>query len=206
MRRILLLSIVVLSSTLVSSQNINEVFKKIPFEILPGLTVEDKDIIVVDKSVVSVPTPLGQMNKLQHSDTYLKIQTSEIGTTQIKLLPYRDESVIICVVKTVCDKACDSKIDFYDVDWNKVEDASLLSYNIKDFVDVDSINNSLSTKIDLPLFYPYSIALSDNSDDVTIRTNILNLVPKTLRAEFELYIKNEEITMQWGGDAYSIKK
>ncbi len=206
MRRILLLSIVVLSSTLVSSQNINEVFKKIPFEILPGLTDEDKDIIVVDKSVVSVPTPLGQMNKLQHSDTYLKIQTSEIGTTQIKLLPYRDESVIICVVKTVCDKACDSKIDFYDVDWNKVEDASLLSYNIKDFVDVDSINNSLSTKIDLPLFYPYSIALSDNSDDVTIRTNILNLVPKTLRAEFELYIKNEEITMQWGGDAYSIKK
>jgi hypothetical protein len=60
------------------------------------------------------------------TEDYTLVQTSEIGTLEMKLLPVNDSTKVICMVKTVCASACDSDVRFYTSDWSKELDAASL--------------------------------------------------------------------------------
>jgi hypothetical protein len=53
------------------------------------------------------------------TDDYALIQTSEVGTLEMKLFPVNDSTKVVCMVKTVCASACDSEIRFYTSDWRQ---------------------------------------------------------------------------------------
>ena len=53
------------------------------------------------------------------TEDYVLLQTSAVGTLEMKLLPVNDSTKVVCMVKTVCASACDSEIRFYTTDWKQ---------------------------------------------------------------------------------------
>ena len=53
------------------------------------------------------------------TEDYVLLQTSAVGTLEMKLLPVNDSTKVVCMVKTVCASACDSEIRFYTSDWKQ---------------------------------------------------------------------------------------
>lgn len=158
-------------TTLANGQTVGDLFKAMPSELLPGLSEGNKTMLLVDTGQTSVPYPLGEVKKRVHSDDHLLLQTSNVGTIELKLLPVAyppvikdlmskevatqdtetrnpapqdsspqdfitkdtvtenpaiQDSMIICVIRTVCAQACDSRIDFYSTGWEIINDSTLL--------------------------------------------------------------------------------
>lgn len=131
-------------SVSISAQDLNSVFLTIPDEILLGLTVEDKNKLISQPNgtdTITVENALGgNIKRLDISRDYISLETSKIGNLQIKVLPLVNNSKIICVIKTVCGKACDSNVRFYTTDWTLVSQAGLspekdLSWFLKSDID-----------------------------------------------------------------------
>ena len=56
-------------------------------EYLPAFTEADKTMLLVGLVTISNSLPLGKIERLEYTDTFLSIRTSEVGTMQIKILP-----------------------------------------------------------------------------------------------------------------------
>jgi hypothetical protein len=84
-----------------------------------GVSEGNKTMLLVDSGKTTVPYALGEIKKLEQSSDYLKIKTSDAGTTQLKMLPVAKDSSIVCIIKTVCAEACDSHISFYTTNGKK---------------------------------------------------------------------------------------
>lgn len=99
------------------AQNIRDIFGKMPEELLIGVSDNNKVLLTADTMAITIPYTMGEISKKHQSDTELLLQTSEVGTTQIKLLPVATDSTVVCVIKTVCSPYCDSHISFYSTSW-----------------------------------------------------------------------------------------
>jgi len=124
-------------------QTLSDLFKSMPQEILPGFTEADKTMLLVDTSLTVIPYALGEIERVSYNDTYLYLRTSDVGTLQLKLLPLVNNTYIICMIKTVCAKACDSNIRFFSTDWKPLDSSSLLpKINADLFFNKDNIKDS----------------------------------------------------------------
>lgn len=56
------------------------------------------------------------------SDTFANVVLNNAAQMQIKLLPLNDSSQVVCTIKTVSKPVADSRVNFYSVDWNKLQD------------------------------------------------------------------------------------
>jgi len=130
MKKIASLVIMCLCSIILYAQDITTVFLSTPDSILYGVNAEGKDKLIANLSdtvTASIPSSLnGEVKRLQVSDDFISIQTSEAGSLQIKLLPLINDSKIICVVTTVCGKACDSYVQFYTTNWEPLPNSKVL--------------------------------------------------------------------------------
>jgi hypothetical protein len=101
---------------------------------------EDTAEIVVERSGFGT---LSGIKRRSISADYIELQTSGSGSIQIKLLPLINDSKIICVVKTVCGKACDSRIRFYTAEWAPITRGDLFPKVDKDiFIAANADRNS----------------------------------------------------------------
>ena len=123
MRTILLIVVSVLCGISASAQNMKSVFIAMPDSITPLLTKVNKEDCVdfldsnMKAEVKNRFDGTAEMKVL--TDGYTLIQTSEVGTLEMKLLPVNDSTKVVCMVKTVCASACDSEICFYTSDWKQ---------------------------------------------------------------------------------------
>ena len=128
MRTILLIVVSVLCGISVSAQDMKSVFIAMPDSITPLLTKVNKEDFVdfldsnMKAEVKNRFDGTAEMKVL--TEDYTLVQTSEIGTLEMKLLPVNDSTKVICMVKTVCASACDSDIRFYTSDWSEELDAA----------------------------------------------------------------------------------
>ena len=119
------------------AQNMRSVFISMPDSITPLLTKVNKEDCVdflasdMKAEVKNRFDGIAEMKVL--TDDYTLVQTSEIGTLEMKLLPINDSIKVICMVTTVCASACDSDIRFYASDWSK-------ELNIEDFLQIPSVD------------------------------------------------------------------
>lgn len=204
MRKIFVVFFILLYSSLIWSQKIDDVFREMPFEILPGLTDEDKEMMMIDTGKVSVPSQLGEVSKIEHSDTYVKFTTSKAGTTQIKILGSDYDSLIICVVKTVCDSICDSDIKFYSTDWVELDRTQLLKYvSIDSFLRSKDIISILSVDAVLPLFYPVSAELYAESEHIILKMDLEDVLSKDQFEILRPYIVKSEVELKWNGASFN---
>ena len=107
-------------------QTIDEIFKTMPEELLPAFSEANKTMLLVDSSLSVIPYALGEIEKLEYSDTFLSLRTSKVGTMQIKILPLVNNTKIVALINTVCTKVCDSDVRFFTEKWEEVDKRSLL--------------------------------------------------------------------------------
>ena len=127
MRTLLLIIVSILGVVSVSAQDMKSVFIAMPDSITPLLTKVNKEDCVdfLDSNMkAEVKNRFdGTVEMKVLTEDYTLVQTSEIGTLEMKLLPVNDSTKVVCMVKTVCASACDSDIRFYASDWSKELDA-----------------------------------------------------------------------------------
>ncbi len=102
MKRYIILLLLSSISFLSSGQTINELFKSMPSEYLPAFSEANKTMLLVDSSLSVIPYALGEIERLEYTDTFLSLKTSEVGTMQIKILPLVNNTQIVALIKTVC--------------------------------------------------------------------------------------------------------
>ena len=127
MKRYIILLILSSITFLSYGQTMNELFKTMPSEYLPAFSEANKTMLLVDSSLSVIPYSLGEIERLDYSDTFLSLKTSEVGTMQIKILPLVNKTQVIALIKTVCSSnVCDSDIRFFTNEWEEIEKSSLL--------------------------------------------------------------------------------
>ena len=204
MRKVLLIVVSVLCGISASAQDMKSVFIAMPDSVTPLLTKVNKEDFVdfldsnMKAEVKNRFDGTAEMKVL--TEDYTLVQTSEIGTLEMKLLPINDSIKVVCMVKTVCASACDSNVRFYASDWSKELDAaSFLQRPSADvfFLPNDTLSEEgilIRKKADMHLM---KASLSkDNPTLAFIYTtpDYLNLEDKE---KLKLHLRKEPVVLEW---------
>ena len=181
------------------SQKMSDIFKNAPAEILPGFSEADKTMLLVDTALNTIPNAIGKMQRLNYTEDYLKIKSSEVGNIQIKLLPLVNNTKIICVIKTVCAHSCDSQIQFYSVDWTPIESTSLLpALSAETFFDESKKDSqSYSNALSLIDMEPISAEFENDSNDLILSFNYKAYISTENLDKIKPFIKQDSLTLHW---------
>ncbi|MDR2815568.1 MAG: DUF3256 family protein [Proteiniphilum sp.] len=185
-------------------QNIGGLFKSMPPELLPGVSESNKTMLLVDSGETTIPYALGEIKKLGQSSSYLKIKTSDAGATQLKLLPAGKDSLIVCIIKTVCAEACDSHISFYTTKWKKIENNAFLPEISKE-IFFDSSKKEMENykyAVSLQHIYPISADFSESGSDLTLTFNYKPLLDNDQITEIKPFLKSEAIVLKWENGSF----
>jgi hypothetical protein len=199
MKKNLILFLFAVSSFCSFGQKIDDVFKTMPDSILPGLSGDNKIMMLMDTGKTVIPYQLGAFEKLSHRDSYLNIRSSEVGTTQIKLLTLINNSKIVCVVKTVCSAVCDSQIAFYSTAWEKLEKNSLLpDIDIESFFDSSKKgSDNYKFAVSLPDILPVKACFEGGGDDLTFSIDFSSYLMQEDREQMKPFLKTEQLVLKW---------
>ena len=186
------------------AQNMKSVFVAMPDSITPLLTKVNKEdcIDFLDSNMkAEVKNRFdGTAEMKVVTEDYTLVQTSEVGTLEMKLLPVNDSTKVICMVKTVCATACDSEIRFYTSDWKEELDAQAFLTEPKEsdfFLPNDSVTDEsvlIRKKADMLL-----MKASLSKDDVSLI--FIYTTPDYLneedREKLLPYLRKEPVVLQW---------
>ncbi len=129
-RKLFILLFLSLSTFVMGQVRMNNLIEDIPFEILPGMNKEllgelslghgQEDTLKV-KNIFTGTTCIDSI-----SNDFVKIISSDVVETQIRLLFFKDSTYIISVVKTFNEPVKESTISFYSKTWKPLEDNFML--------------------------------------------------------------------------------
>lgn len=121
----------------VMAQNMKSVFVAMPDSVTPLLTKVNREdcIDFLDSNMKAVvKNRFGNVAEMKVlTGDYVLMQTSEVGTLEMKLLPLADSTKVICMVKTVNVPVADSSVRFYTSDWSQQLD-------VKEFLQLPSMD------------------------------------------------------------------
>lgn len=143
----------------VSAQDMRTVFMNAPEELFPLLTKSHRADFIdyIDAGMTAkVTNRLDGVSVLEElSDDYLRLAATASSTVQMKMLPFENDT-IICVVNTVKAESADSRICFYDKEWQRVDGREMFEYpSLEDF-----FVSSATEYIDVCDIYLVSLMLS----------------------------------------------
>ena len=200
-----ILPIFLLLSFTIQGQTIGDIFKMMPQEMLPGVSEGNKTMLIVDSANASVPYIFGEIKKVNHTNDYLKIETSESGTTQLKLLPISTDSMVVSVINTVCGgtnaDVCNSIIKFYTTHWEKLDDDLFISALSPELFMDSSKKESDNYKyaLSLPDIYPISATFNESNTDLKLVFHYKERLTNLQLKEFEPYLNSDTIVLEWDG-------
>lgn len=121
----------------VSAQDMRTVFLNAPDVVFPMLSSNDRaDLVDFFEAgmTAKVRNRLDGVSVLAGlTYDYLSLATTASSNMQLKLLPFNGDTVI-CMVKTVKAEAADSRICFYDKQWNRLDGNGMFTMpEISDF-------------------------------------------------------------------------
>ena len=204
MRKVLLLVVSVLCGISASAQDMKSVFIAMPDSITPLLTKVNKEDFVdfldsnMKAEVKNRFDGTAEMKVL--TEDYTLVQTSEIGTLEMKLLPVNDSTKVICMVKTVCASACDSDVRFYTSDWSKELDAaSLLQRPSADvfFLPNDTLSEEgvlIRKKADMHLM---KVSLSKDNPTLTFIYTTPDYLNQEDKEKLLPHLRKEPVVLEW---------
>ncbi|MDD3075152.1 MAG: DUF3256 family protein [Proteiniphilum sp.] len=191
-------------STIVEAQQVGDLFKAMPPELLPGVSEGNKTMLLVDSGKTTVPYPLGEIVKEAYGNDYLRLQTSKIGTLQLKLLPVSEDSVVVCLIKTVCGNVCDSHISFYTSEWKKLgKEAFLPTISAEIFLN-SSQKKSENDKyaVSLPDIYPISATFNETGTDLTVTFHYKERLAEEQIQQLEPLLKGDSLVLTWKNGSF----
>lgn len=147
----------ILGFTLTASlqaQEAKQVFVNMPDSILPILTKVNRadciDFLDSDMRAL-IKNRFDQQSEMTRlTSDYIHMQLSPLSTFELKLLPLTDTTRIICTIRTVCSKACDSRISFYTTDWTPLASANYITPPLSTDFLPDSIPAAISDTLRTP--------------------------------------------------------
>lgn len=186
-------------STFIHAQQVGDIFKSIPAELLPGISEGNKTMLLVDKGKTTVPYSLGEIEKVVHGDDYLQFNTSDVGTLQLKLLPVSDDSVIVCLVRTVCANVCDSHLSFYSSDWKKLDSKLFLPDISVEYFLNSSPKEPKNDKyaVSLPDISPISASFSETGTDLTLKLHYEERLTDEQIQNLKPLLKSDSVILKW---------
>ena len=188
----------------VMAQNMKSVFVAMPDSVTPLLTKVNREdcIDFLDSNMKAVVKNrfcnVAEMKVL--TDDYVLMQTSEVGTLEMKLLPLADSTKVICMVKTVNVPVADSSVRFYTSDWSQQLD-------VKEFLQLPSMdafflpNDSLKDeailtrkKADMHLM---KAQLSKEDTSLTFTYTTPDYLNEEDREKLLPHLRKEPIVLRW---------
>lgn len=201
------ISLFLLVSIAIQGQTIGDIFKLMPEDMLPGVSEGNRTMLIVDSTNTAVPYIFGEIKKVSHSDDYLKIETSEIGSIQLKILPISEDSSIVSFIRTVCGGSnadvCNSIITFYTLDWSVLDNKSLLP-EVSPIIFMDSSMKEIDNykyALSLPDLNTISATFNETDTDLTLQFHYKDRLTELQTKEFEPFLKSDTVVLKWN-DSY----
>ena len=125
------IAVLFFSLPMLAQQPAKTLFNNIPDRLCPTLTkVNRADFIdFMESNMRAVVTDRFntscEMTNL--TSDYLKIQLTEKSSWEMKVLPVNDSTQVVCTINTYAAPVADSKVSFYDTDWNELETSAFLT-------------------------------------------------------------------------------
>ena len=204
MKRYSILLLISCITLLSYGQTMDELFKTMPDELLPAFSEENKTMLLVDSSLLVIPYALGEIERLDYSDTFLSLKTSKVGTMQKKILPLVNKTQIIALIKTVCSSVCDSDIRFFTNEWEEIEKSNLLpTIPPHIFFDEKELNTPefkwAVSQIDI---FPLQFEFKDGGNDLQIKFDIVNHLSSQDSLKIKPYLVKETIDLLWNKSTF----
>ena len=204
MRRRLLIIVSIFCALSATAQNMKSVFVSMPDSIAPLLTQTNKEdcIDFLDSNMKAVvKNRFGNEAEMKAlTENYVLMQTSPVGTLEMKLLPVNDSTNVVCMVKTVCASACDSEVHFYTSDWSKKLDAkNFLQTPEADafFLPNDTLTDEdalIRKKADMHLM---KVSLSKDDASLTYIYSTPDYLNEEDREKLLPHLRKEPIVLRW---------
>lgn len=127
MKRVVLFAVSCVLTLGLAAQTISlkDVFIVMPDSILPLLSKNDRmDLMDYHESGIVPRTAnrLGGVSEMTYfGSDRLTVQTTSESVFEMVLLPCRNGSTLVCVINTVLAGYADSRIDFYNVYWDRID-------------------------------------------------------------------------------------
>ncbi|MBO4613176.1 MAG: DUF3256 family protein [Bacteroidaceae bacterium] len=124
MKRIILILIFSFSHFLTFAQPMSEVFTVMPDSILPLLTQKNRRDMVDFYNNYMEAKVRNRLNDYVQLDTltpdYLRLRLSTVSMAEMKLLQTEDSLQVICLIQSITSPVRDSRITFYDKNWQRL--------------------------------------------------------------------------------------
>ena len=203
--RKLLISIMFLfggALTMVSAQDMRSIFLNAPDDIFPLLSGNDRADLVdyIEAGMTAKVTNRLDGTTVLHEleNDYLRLATTASSDVQLKLLPFQNDTVI-CMIKTVKAEAADSRIRFYDKEWNVLNGELMFRFpSISEFFT--SAANEYVDKCDI-----YLVSLTLSATDNTLAAEYT--MPDYMSVEDSKKVKPllRKLVYRWTGSCYVIE-
>lgn len=209
MKKIVYTFSLLLIGLVAQAQNIAPLVIAMPDDMLIGVTLDQrKQLIAPEKDTAQtvVVNAVGDtIKRLGFTDDYIALQTSKVGTLQVKLLSLVNNSQIIGVITTVCGPACDSRIDFYTTDWNPLGQPDLFPQIDKEIFlkgDIDRTSDDFLNAYASLDMTPVKLNFSSSDKNIVVTYDIKNYLSKDDYKKLEPFLKETPQVYTWDKFAY----
>ena len=185
----------------VAAQDMRAVFLGMPDSIIPLLTENNRADCVdfVDAGMrAQVTNRLGGKSELlKLTGDYLRMKTSSHSIFEMKLLPRTVGDTLLCVVRSVCAEACNSRVSFYTKEWKECKDVPFEYPALKSFFNA---GDSLGKVLDIADIYLVELRLSPTAGELEASYTM----PAYMSKDDSLFVTKylRKITYRWDGKGF----
>jgi len=209
MRRILTVLIIsILALAPVKAEDLRTLFVNMPDSIMPTLTRSDRMDFMdyMDSGMKArVRNKLGGESVMTaFSENSLTIMTSQSGRLEMALFPLKKGNCLVCIIKTVTARFDDSRITFYDQDWNPVDAGSLIEFpQLDDYLTKTALkSDSLDDLRKQSLLRLQSASAVNNG--LEFRYTSLDYIGEDAD-KYRSWFKPEPLRYTWTGKRFKLK-
>lgn len=213
MKRLLLISALLMGVSVTFAQDIAVYFDIIPEEQLLQIDANRrKDMIDMKKAgqPASFANRLGGTSEMTDlTENYLKIRISDNSSFEMKLLPLQDGENVLAVVKTTCAPACDSEISFFTPTWERLPLKRFLQLpNRMDFaaegVDLsDGVIRETFGAVDMDLI---KLSLSPVTNELSATYEVAAYLPDEYYKSLVPFLRTQPLHYLWQDGKYVLSK
>ena len=208
-RRILtILLICVAASGSAYAEDLRTLFLNMPDSIMPTLTRSDRmdflDFKDIGMKARATNKLGGESVMTELSERMLSVTTSGSGKVDMVLLPRKNGSNLICIIKTVTARYDDSRLEFYNEDWTPVDAKKLIKLpRFDDYLTMEALRqDSLSYFKKLSILRLQSITAVENA--LEFRYTSLDYIGEDAD-RYRSWIKSDPIIYTWTGKRFKRK-
>ena len=180
-----------------------------PDSVMPLLTNNNRldfiDFLDSNMDAVVINRLDGRSQMKVLTDDYTAIDYTRSCKVSMKLLPITDSTDVLCMVTTLNAPIEDSRIAFYNSQWQPLcADSLITTPQVSDFA-IDSDNEETRSawlKVEIP-FMVYT--LSAETRTLECRLSALDYLNSDDRKAIASYVKCETITFTWGDKGFSLQ-